>query len=401
MPTTSAPAARRNRLSERVPSRGPSPQAWVRSSCSATPPARATRAISAAGAGQVGWALEIGATSPPPKKLAARVPRVKSRYCDGSARSPGRISSRRLPPAATPITVRTPRLFSAQMLARKLISPGSSWCCRPWRARNATSRPRRVPVMSGAGGAPNGVVTVCARAVPNSRMAYKPLPPMMPIMARRAPKRLFARMARNAARCLKTPRNNNSNGGILMSGTPFPSLGPTAWPARLLDVGLWLIGAGLLLSLLCGPLHRLGLANFRVALLLLAGGFLLLLAGTLLALVGMLVANARRMRFARGPAVVGVALGLLVSGYLLSWIARARAAPPLHEISTDLADPPAFVAGAAVRRDAHAVNPSEYVSRVSAPDGRIIDVPELQRQRYPDIQPLLLALAPAGWLLGG
>jgi uncharacterized protein (DUF1499 family) len=205
-------------------------------------------------------------------------------------------------------------------------------------------------------------------------------------------------MARNAARCLKAPRNNNSNGGILMSSTPFPSLGPPAWPARLLDVGLWLIGAGLLLCLICGPLHRLGLANFRVALLLLAGGFLLLLAGTLLALVGMLVASARRMRFARGPAMVGVALGLLVSGYLLSWIARARATPPLHEISTDLADPPAFVAVAPLRRDAHAVNPSEYVSRVSAPGGRTIDVPELQRQRYPDIRPLPLRLAPAAAL---
>jgi uncharacterized protein (DUF1499 family) len=104
------------------------------------------------------------------------------------------------------------------------------------------------------------------------------------------------------------------------------------------------------------------------------------------------------MRFARGPAMVGVALGLLVSGYLLSWIARARAAPPLHEISTDLTDPPAFVAVAALRRDAHAVNPSEYVSRVSAPGGRTIDVPELQRQRYPDIQPLPLRLAPAAAL---
>src|SRR5882724_4594322 len=179
--------------------------------------------------------------------------------------------------------------------------------------------------------------------------------------------------------------------GILMSSTPFPSLGPPRWPVRLLDVGLWLIGAGLLLCLMCGPSHRLGLANFRVALLLLAGGRLLLLAGTLLAIVGMLVASARRMRFARGPAMVAIAIGLLASGYLLSWIARARAAPPIHEISTDLADPPAFVAVAALRRDAHAVNPSDYVSRLSGPGGRSIDVPQLQRQHYPDIQPLRLA----------
>src|SRR6267378_1867702 len=325
--------------------------------------------MSAAVARQVGCALEMCATSPPPKKLAARVPRVKSRYCDGSARSPGRISSRRLPTADTPITVRTPRLFSAQILARKLISPGSSWCCRPWRARNATSRPR---------------------GVPNSRMAYKPLPPMMPIMARCAPGTLICADGPPRGKMPESTAQQQLERGILMSSTPFPSLGPPRWPVRLLDVGLWLIGAGLLLCLICGPSHRFGLASFRVA--------LLLLAGTLLAIVGMLVASAQRLRFARGPAMVAIVIGLLASGYLLSWIARARAAPPIHEISTDLADPPAFVAVAALRRDAHAVNPSEYVSRVNAPGGRIIEVPELQRQRYPDIQPLHLELAPAAAL---
>src|SRR5258708_20911544 len=89
--------------------------------------------------------------------------------------------------------------------------------------------------------------------------------------------------------------------GILMSSTPFPSLGPPLWPVRLLDVGLWLIGAGLLLCLMCGPSHRLGLANFRVALLLLAGGLLLLPAGTLLAIVGLLRGRPTRMRFSPVP----------------------------------------------------------------------------------------------------
>src|SRR5258707_12855274 len=70
--------------------------------------------------------------------------------------------------------------------------------------------------------------------------------------------------------------------GILMS-TPFPSLGPAPWPVRLLDAGVWLIGAGLLLCLLSGPSHRLGWADFRVALLLLAGGRLVRLARTALA----------------------------------------------------------------------------------------------------------------------
>jgi uncharacterized protein (DUF1499 family) len=183
-----------------------------------------------------------------------------------------------------------------------------------------------------------------------------------------------------------------------MSSTPFPSLAPPPWPVRLLKAGLVVLGVGLLLAVVSGPSYRLGLAPLRPALLMLAGGFLLLFTGTLLAIVGLLVASARRMRFARTASMVAVVVGLAVSGYQLSWVARGRAAPPIHEISTDLADPPAFVAVAALRRDAHAVNPTEYVARVSGPGGKVIDVPQLQRKWFPDIRPLELPLAPAAAL---
>jgi uncharacterized protein (DUF1499 family) len=203
-------------------------------------------------------------------------------------------------------------------------------------------------------------------------------------------------MGREAARCLKARANNNSK--PTMSSTPFPSLAPPAWPVRLLYAGLWLLGAGLLLALVSGPSYRFGLAQLHPALLMLACGFLLLSTGTLLAVVGWLVAGARRMRFKRALAMIAVVAGLLASGYLLTWVARARATPPIHEISTDLADPPPFVAIAALRRDAHAVNLDEYVARVTGPGGRIIDVPQLQRQWYSDIRPLQLGLAPAAAL---
>lgn len=180
--------------------------------------------------------------------------------------------------------------------------------------------------------------------------------------------------------------------------TPFPSLAPPAWPVRLLQAGLWLIGLGLILALASGPSYRAALMQLRPAFLMLAGGFVLLITGTLLAIVGLLVASARRMRYPRAVALILVVAGLVSSAYLLSWVARARAAPPIHEVSTDLDDPPAFVAVAALRRDAHAANPDEYVSRVQGPGGRIIDVPHLQRQSYPDIRPLELPLAPAAAL---
>jgi uncharacterized protein (DUF1499 family) len=167
------------------------------------------------------------------------------------------------------------------------------------------------------------------------------------------------------------------------------------WPARLTRAGLWVIGAGLLLGALSGPSHRFGLVNFRVALLTLAAGVLIVVVGTLLAIIGVLTATARRVPIPRGAAVLGIIVGLVVSGYLLSWVGRGRSAPPIHEVSTDLTHPPAFVAVTALRQSAHAVNPPEYVSQVHGPGGSIIDVPQLQHAHYPDIQPLQLAVPPA------
>ncbi len=179
-----------------------------------------------------------------------------------------------------------------------------------------------------------------------------------------------------------------------MGTTPFPSLGPPAWPARLTRTSLWVGAAGLLLILISGPSYRFGMAGVRAALLTLVAGLVILVAGTLLTIIGLLVASARKLRIPRAAAVLGIIVGLAASAYLLAWIERAKSAPPIHEISTDLADPPAFVAITALRTDSHAANPPEYVPLVHGPGGRIIDVPQMQQQHYPDIQPLQLAVSP-------
>jgi hypothetical protein len=98
-------------------------------------------------------------------------------------------------------------LFRAQMLARKLISLGRSWWLTPCRARNATSRPCSVPRISGAEGAPKGVVISSARGARSSAMEYRPVPPMMPIIAMLPAPVAPARRA--AARCLKSVHTNS------------------------------------------------------------------------------------------------------------------------------------------------------------------------------------------------
>src|SRR5215472_255180 len=69
------------------------------------------------------------------------------------------------------------------MFAWKLISLGKMRCPRPCRARNATRFPSSVPSTSASEGSPNGVFTRTSRVSVNPLMAYRPLPPMIPMDA--------------------------------------------------------------------------------------------------------------------------------------------------------------------------------------------------------------------------
>lgn len=130
-----------------------------------------------------------------------------------------------------------------------------------------------------------------------------------------------------------------------------------------------------------GPGVRLGLWSFRIGLQMLRwvayGG----IAGGALALLFLLIPKLR--------AGVAGSLGLalvcgLVALYLpWQWGRQAKSVPAIHDISTDLADPPKFVAILPLRTGA--LNPSDY----GGPE-----VAAAQRQAYPDIQPLTLALPP-------
>jgi hypothetical protein len=66
---------------------------------------------------QVGWATDTWATQPEPKNDFSRA-NVRSMNWSTITRSPGRISSRKLPQADTATMSVTPSRLSASMLAR-------------------------------------------------------------------------------------------------------------------------------------------------------------------------------------------------------------------------------------------------------------------------------------------
>lgn len=180
-----------------------------------------------------------------------------------------------------------------------------------------------------------------------------------------------------------------------MKTPPFPSLRPPRWPGRLTYAGLWLLGAGLLATVIAGPLNRFHLVGVGAALMTLVIGLGVVVFATLTAIVGVLIANAKGTRIPGTVAVVGIIIGLAVSAYVLSWVERARKSPPINDITTDLVNPPKFVAVVPLRERAHAAVPPQYRREIAGPGGTPIDVPQLQRKYYPHVKPLFLAMAPA------
>lgn len=134
-----------------------------------------------------------------------------------------------------------------------------------------------------------------------------------------------------------------------------------------------------MLSVLSILMHRLAFVDFKWALLGLGSG---VIAGFLAVVSGLLgVFLAIRSRQDRVmPILVGPLLGLLVITPVVLVVWAGAGVPPIHDISTDLQDPPQFVAIKALRTSAH--NPLDR----KMPH----DLAALQRAGYPDLAPALV-----------
>jgi uncharacterized protein (DUF1499 family) len=83
---------------------------------------------------------------------------------------------------------------------------------------------------------------------------------------------------------------------------------------------------------------------------------------------------------AKAMVLTGFLVTLLISATAIYWQYKARSVPPIHDITTDIQDPPEFVAMQRLRADAP--NPPEYAGEETA---------QQQREAYPDIQPLVVS----------
>ncbi len=117
--------------------------------------------------------------------------------------------------------------------------------------------------------------------------------------------------------------------------------------------------------------------------------FALSIPGILLALgfgvTGLFRTRAAAGREGRTRAVAGTAIGAVLAAVLANAISSGGGAPPIHDVTTNIDDPPAF--SDAVRTAPDRVNGVDY------PDGGE-SVPEQQRSACPDLGPIEVALAP-------
>lgn len=107
------------------------------------------------------------------------------------------------------------------------------------------------------------------------------------------------------------------------------------------------------------------------------------IAAIALALLGIVLARPGGSRRGLYRAIMGLLIGATVAGVMANNLRIARQAAPIHDITTDLEDPPAFVAVVPLRGEgSHA--PAYAGAAIAAQ----------QQAAYPEIGPLEVALAP-------
>lgn len=145
--------------------------------------------------------------------------------------------------------------------------------------------------------------------------------------------------------------------------------------ARWIAAGLALLAVWVLF--MAGAGNKIGLWDFRTGLGMLKWAAYIGVAAAVASLA--LLAVLRPQGRVLGLLLVSTVVGLAVVALPWQWRRIARTVPPIHDITTDLGNPPAFEAILPLRADAP--NSAEY----GGPE-----VAAQQRAAYPDIAPLFL-----------
>jgi uncharacterized protein (DUF1499 family) len=148
-----------------------------------------------------------------------------------------------------------------------------------------------------------------------------------------------------------------------------------------MTLSLWALAvavAGTVLLAAAGPAHRLGLPLGAAFTLMRWAGYVGL-AGAVFSLGAMLWARRQSRRGAATVAAIAVFVGVVTAAVPYGWLRQAQGRPLIHDVTTDLENPPAF----------QAIGPGR--ARAANSLARAPEVAQLQRQSYPDLAPVTIA----------
>lgn len=156
-----------------------------------------------------------------------------------------------------------------------------------------------------------------------------------------------------------------------------------AWWSRAVMIGGVLAVA---LPLLGALGTRTGICNFKLGLLVWAIGLLIGVISFIAGIVAVIVVLRRNRTGDRSRVFVGTALAAVVVGFLGLQFLGAMGVPPIHDITTDVADPPGYDVVVKLRGEGPDVNTLTYDAE---------KLPPLQKAAYPKVVPLDVSAAPA------
>ena len=163
-----------------------------------------------------------------------------------------------------------------------------------------------------------------------------------------------------------------------------PILSQLSFADRVAEIGLGLAVLAGIVAMFSGLGTRWGWWYYMTGLTLLRVAAISGGVAAIVALAGGVLARHERRSTIFFAAAAGILIGLLTCGVPWAWAHRAEQMPLIHDITTDMVNPPQFEAVMPLRVDAE--NPAAYKGPETA---------SLQKSAFPDIRPLMLPLSPA------
>jgi len=138
-----------------------------------------------------------------------------------------------------------------------------------------------------------------------------------------------------------------------------------------------------------GPLYKMGAISWVTIIKGLQYGAFLGMAASGIGIVAILV----RLVSGQGALALGLAgfvLGIAVVGFVMNFRNQATSVPPIHDITTDTDNPPAFVAILPLREVFDTANPPHYVGDEPLPGNVDQTIREAQLASYPELGSVFL-----------